>query len=92
MNVNISIHLCQYIFRVSRTYHTEIEDGLQFKIKIRPATSSVYSPHATRKGTQSFTIHCLDTVTDEVSIYNPLSCNLLGITFASHCNDVKYFS
>ena len=70
--MNISIHLCQYIYRVSRLYHTGIEDGQQFKIKIHPATSSVYSPHATRKGTQSFTIHCLDKVTDEVSIYNPL--------------------
>ena len=43
-----------------------------FKIKIHPATSSVYSPHAMRKGTQSFTIHCLVKVTDEVSLYNPL--------------------
>ena len=66
------IHVCQYIFRVSCIYHTGIEDGQQ---KIHPATSSVYSPHATRKGTQSLTTctHCLDKVTDEVSIYNPLS-------------------
>ena len=30
-------------------------------------------------------------VTDEGSIYNPISCNLIGITFASHCNAVQYF-
>ena len=90
--MNIAINLCQYNFRVYRLYHTGIEDGQQVKIKIHPATSSVHSPHATRKGTQSFTMHCLDKVTDEVSKYNPLTCNLLGITFASHCNDVQYFS
>ena len=41
------MHLCQYIFRASRIYmyHTGIEDGQQFKIKIHPATSSVYCPY-----------------------------------------------
>ena len=76
-----------YIFRASRIYHTGIEDGQQFKIKIHPATSTIYCPH--RMPLEKVLNHLLYIVvimvTDEGSIYSPLSCNWLDITFAMQC-------